>query len=170
MQIWLRLVLLAFHTQSFVIDVDWAINLSLTPLHLMLYRLTMIHINIYYSGPLSNANPYDGFSFQDPGIQCYYMIIRRKIKTLNDLKVKIMEELQVNPALHDIHITFRSLHEVLNQCINYRHMAITEDKHVKFMFSKMQKWEKVANFKLYVTLEPRAEVGIEEIVQITTSL
>ena len=25
MQIWLRLVLLAFHTQSFVIDIDWAL-------------------------------------------------------------------------------------------------------------------------------------------------
>ena len=98
------------------------------------------------------------------------MIIRRKLKTLNDLKVKIMEELQVNLALYDIHITFRSPHEVLNQCINYRHMAITEDKHVKFMFSKMQKWEKVANFKLCVTLEPRAEVNVEEIVQTTTSL
>ena len=36
MQIWLRLVLLAFHTQSFVIDV--------TQEHLMIYRLTMIHI------------------------------------------------------------------------------------------------------------------------------
>ena len=130
----------------------------------------MIHINIYYGGPLSNANAYDGFSFQGPGIQCYYMIIRCKLKTLNDLKVKIMKELQVNPALHDIHITFRSPHEVLNQYINYRHMVITEDKHVKFMFSKMQKWEKVANFELYVTLEPRVEVGIEEIVQTTTSL
>ena len=48
-----------------------------------------------------------------------------------------MEELQVNSALHDIHITFRSPYEILNQCINYRHMAITKDKHVKFMFSKM---------------------------------
>ena len=111
--------------------------------------------NIYYDGPLSNANPYDGFSFQGPGIQCYYMMIHRKLKTLNDLKVKIMEELQVNPALHDINITFRSPHEVLNQCINYRHIAITENKHVKFMFSKMQKWEKVADFELYVTLELR---------------
>ena len=78
-----------------------------------------------------------------------------------------MEELQVNLALHDIHITFRSPHEVLNQCINYRYMAITEDKHVKhvkIMFCKMQKWEQVADFELYVTLEPRAEVGVEEIV------
>ena len=49
MQIWLRLVLLAFHTQSFVIDV--------TQEHLMIYRLTMIHINIYYGRPLSNADP-----------------------------------------------------------------------------------------------------------------
>ena len=81
-----------------------------------------------------------------------------------------MEELQVNPALHDIHITFRSLHEVLSQCINYRYMAITEDKHVKIMFSKMQKWEQVANFELYVTMELRAIVGVKEIVQTTTSL
>ena len=130
----------------------------------------MIHINIYYGGPLSNANPYDEFSFQGPSIQCYYMMIRRKLKTLNDLKVKIMDELQVNPALHDIHITFCSPHEVLNQCINYRYIAITEEKHVKFMFSKMQKWEQVADFELYVTLELRAEVGVEEIVQTTTSL
>ena len=115
------------------------ISLSLTQLHLMIYRLTMIHINIYYGGPLSNANPYDGFPFQGPSIQCYYIMIRRKLKTLNDLKVKIIEELQVNPTLQDICITFRSPHEVLNQCINYRYMTIIEDKHVKIMFSKMQK-------------------------------
>ena len=131
---------------------DWCwlrvINLSLTQLHLMIYRLTMIHINIYYGGPFSNANPYDGFPFQGPGIQCYYMMIRRKLKTLNDLKIKIMEELQVNLTLHDIHITFHSPHEVLNQCINYRYIVITEDKHVKIMFRKMQKWELVANFDL----------------------
>ena len=88
----------------------------------------MIHINIYYDGPLSNANPYDGFPFQGLGIYSYYMMIQHKLKTLNDLKIKIMEELQVNPALHDIHITFRSPYEVLNQCINYRYMAITENK------------------------------------------
>ena len=81
-----------------------------------------------------------------------------------------MEELQVNHALHDIHITFHSPYEVLNQCINYRYMAIIEDKHVKFMFSKMQKWENVADFELYVSLQPRSEVDIEEIIQTTTSL
>ena len=49
-------------------------------------------------------------------------------------------------------------------------MTITEDKHVKFMFSKMQKWENVADFELYVNLQPRVEVSVEEIVQTTTSL
>ncbi|KAK9990307.1 hypothetical protein SO802_025292 [Lithocarpus litseifolius] len=125
----------------------------------------MIHINIYYGGPLSNADTYDEFPFQGPGIQCYYMMIRHKLKTLNELKEKIMEELQLNLALHDIHITFRSPYEVLNQCIHYRHMAIKEDKHVKIMFNKMQKWEQCANFELYVTLEPCAEI-----VQTTTFL
>ena len=72
--------------------------------------------------------------------------------------------------MHDIHITFRSPYEVLNQCINYRYMAITEDKHVKIMFSKMQKWEQVADFELDVTLESRAKISVEEIVQTTTSL
>ena len=81
----------------------------------------MIHINIYHGRPLSNANPYDEFPFQCPHMQCYYMMIRRKLKTLNDLKIKIMEKLQVNPALHDIHITFRSPRELFNQCINYRY-------------------------------------------------
>ena len=101
----------------------------------MIYRLTMIHISIHYGGPFSNANPYDGVSFQGPGIQCYYRMIRHKLKTLNELEVKIMEELKVSPALHDIHITFHFPYEVLNQCINYRYMAITEDKHVKFMMT-----------------------------------
>ena len=49
-------------------------------------------------------------------------------------------------------------------------MVITKDKHVKIMFDKMQKWEQVANFELYITLEPPMEVGVEEIVQTTTSL
>ena len=51
-----------------------------------------------------------------------------------------------------------------------KNMAITEDKHVKFMFSKMQKWENVADFELYVTSESRVEVGIKEIVQTNTTL
>ena len=43
------------------------------------------------------------------------MMIHHKLKTLNDLKVKIMKELQVNPTLHDIHIII---------CIIFRHYRL----------------------------------------------
>ena len=41
------------------------------------------------------------------GIECYYMMIRRKLKMLNDLKKKIMEELNLNLACYDIKIIYR---------------------------------------------------------------
>ena len=66
--------------------------------------LKNIDINIYYSGPLVNPEEIDGFPFKGPGIQCYYIIIRRRLKTLNDLKMKIIEELNLNPACYDIKI------------------------------------------------------------------
>ena len=69
--------------------------------------LKNIDINIYYSGPLVNLEEIDGFPFKGPGIQCYYIIIRRRLKTLNDLKMKIIEELNLNPACYDIKIIYR---------------------------------------------------------------
>ena len=56
--------------------------------------LKNININIYYGGPLLNPGEIDGFPYRGLGIECYYMMIRRKLKTLNDLKKKIMEELK----------------------------------------------------------------------------
>ena len=53
---------------------------------------------MHYDGPLVKAEEIDGFPFRGPGIECYYMMIRSKLKTLNDLKRKIMEELNLNPA------------------------------------------------------------------------
>ena len=49
-------------------------------------------------------------------------------------------------------------------------MAIEADKHVKIMFDKMEKITQISAIELYIKLEPRAEVGVEEIQQITTSL
>ena len=76
-------------------------------LHLTLIgsqSLKNIDINIYYGGPLVNPEEIDGFPFKGPGIQCYYIIIRRRLKTLIDLKMKIIEELNLNPACYDIKI------------------------------------------------------------------
>ena len=132
--------------------------------------MTVIDIILYYGGLLSNANSNEGLPFEGPGIKCYYIQIVHWLKTLNDLKMIVMKELCVNPALHDIQIIFRSPHEVLKDRINYKYMAIEADKHVKIMFDKMERIVQVSAIELYIKLELRAEVGAEEIKQTTTSL
>ena len=87
-------------------------------LHLALIdsqSLKNIDINIYYGGLLINPEEIDGFPFKGPGIQCYYIMIRRKLKMLNDLKMKIMEELNLNPVCYDIKIIYRYSQEVLHE-------------------------------------------------------
>ena len=79
-------------------------------LHLTLIdsqSLKNIDINVYYSRPLVNPKKIDGFPFKGPGIECYYMMIRHKLKTLKDLKMKITKELNLNPACYDINIIYR---------------------------------------------------------------
>ena len=98
------------------------------------------------------------------------MMIHRKLKTLNDFKKKIKEELNLDPACYDIHIIYRYLQEVLHERINYGYMAIKEDKHVKIMFNRIHKMPQVNAAELYVSLEPLAKTDIEEVQQTTTSL
>jgi len=80
-----------------------------------LQSLKNIDINIYYGGPLVNLEEIDGFPFKGPGSQCYYIMIRRKLKTLNDLKMKIMKELNLNPACYDIKFIYHYPQEVLHE-------------------------------------------------------
>ena len=132
--------------------------------------MTVIDINLYYGGPLSNANANKGLPFEGPGIKCYYTQIDHRLKTLNNLKMIVMKKLCMNPTLHDIQITFRSPHEVLKHQINYKYMTLEADEHVKIMFDKMERIAQVSAIELYIKLELRAEVGAEEIQQTTTSL
>ncbi|KAL0001927.1 hypothetical protein SO802_015708 [Lithocarpus litseifolius] len=81
-----------------------------------------------------------------------------RLKTLDELKMIVMKELCVNPTVHNIQITYRMPHEVLKHRINYKHMAIEADKHVKTMFDKLERIPKVNGFELYIQLELRAEV------------
>ena len=79
------------------------------------------------------------------------------MKTLDELKMIVMEELCVNPAVYNIQITYRSPHEVLKHQINYKYM------NVKIMFDKMERITQVSAIELYIKLEPHANVGVEEI-------
>ena len=97
-------------------------------------------------------------------------MICHKLKTLNDLKRKIIDKLNLNPAWYDIKIIYRYPQEVLHERIDYGYMAIKEDKHVKTMFNRIQKMPQVNAAELYVSLEPLAEVDTEVVQQTITSL
>ena len=133
-------------------------------------QLKLIDINIYYGGPLVNPGEIDGFPFRGSSIECYYMMIRCKTKTVNDLKKKIMEGLNLNPVFYDIKIIYHYPQEVLHERINYGYMAIKEDNHVKIMFNRIQKMPQVNAAELYISSELLAKVDTEEVQQTTTSL
>ena len=73
-----------------------------------------------------------------------------------------MEELNLNPACYDIKIIYRYPQEILHEWINYRYMAIKEDKHVKIMLNMILKMPQVNAAELYISLKPLAEVDIKE--------
>ena len=98
-----------------------------------------IDIIVYHSGPLKNTNAIKGLTFEGPGIKTYYTQIDRRLKTLDELKKIVMEELCENPAVHNIQITYRMPNEILRHRINYKYMVIETDKHVKMMFDKLEK-------------------------------
>ena len=125
--------------------------------------MTVIDIILYHDSPLKNANANQGLSFEGPSIKCYYTQIDRRLKTPDELKMIVMEELCASPVVHNIKITYRIPHEVLKHRINYKYMAIEADKHVKIMFDKFERISEVNGIELYIQLEPRAKVGIEEI-------
>ena len=83
--------------------------------------MTVIDIILYHGGPLKNANANKGLPFEGPGIKCYYTQIDRRLKTFDELKMIVMEELCVNPAVHNIQITYLFPHEVLKHRINYKY-------------------------------------------------
>ena len=128
-----------------------------------------IDIILYHGGPLKNANANKRFPFEGPGIKTYYTQIDRRLKTLNELKMIVMEELCENPVVHNIQITYHMPNEILKYRINYKYMTIETDKHVKIMFDKLERIPEVTNIELYIQLEPHA-VWQEDIQQTTTSL
>ena len=81
-----------------------------------------------------------------------------------------MEELKLNPAFYDIKIIYRYPQEVFHEWINYKYMAIKDNKHVKIMFNRIHKMSQVNVTELYVSSEPLAKVDTEKVQQTTTSL
>ena len=66
--------------------------------------MIVIDIILYHGGSLKNANANKGLPFERLGIKFYYTQIDRRLKTLDELKMIVMEELCVNPVVHNIQI------------------------------------------------------------------
>ena len=145
--------------------VNYHSNLTLTG-----SQCLKVDIILYHGGPLKNANANKGLPFEGPSIKLCYTQIDCRLKTLDELKMIVMEELCANPTVHNIQITYRMPHEILKNRINYKYIAIETEKHVKMMFDKLERIPEVNDIELYIQLESRAKVGIEEIQQTITSL
>ena len=65
----------------------------------------VVDIILYHGGPLKNANANKGLPFEGPSIKLCYTQIDRRLKTLDELKMIVMEELCANPTVHNIQIT-----------------------------------------------------------------
>ena len=109
-------------------EIKYVTNINLLGSLIGSQFLKNIDINVYFGGLVDHPEGIDGFPFRGEDIECYYIMLRRKLKTLNDLKRKIMDELKLNPAWYDIKIIYRYPQEVLYERINYGYMAIKEDK------------------------------------------
>ena len=151
-------------------EIKYVTNINLLGSLIGSQSLKNIDINVYFSGPLDNPEGIDRFPFRGEGIECYYMMLRHKLKTLNDLKREIMDELNLNLTWYDIKIIYRYPQEVLHERINYGYMAIKEDKHVKMMFNRIQKMPQVNAAELYVSLEALADNTTKVVQQTTTAL
>ena len=57
-----------------------------------------IDIILYHGGSLKNANANKGLPFEGPSIKSYFTQIDRRFKTLDELKMMVMEELCENPV------------------------------------------------------------------------
>ena len=92
------------------------------------FTIPEIDIILYHGGPLKNANANKGLPFEGPGIKTYYTQIDRRLKTLDELKKIVMEELCENPAVHNIQITYRVPNEILKHRINRRYLNVKLSK------------------------------------------
>ena len=109
-----------------------------------------VDIILYHGGLLKNANANKGLPFKGPSIKLCYTQIDRRLKTFDELKMIVTEELCANPAVHNIQITYYMPHEVLKNRINYKYMAIETDKHVNMMFDKLERIPEVNGIELYI--------------------
>ena len=129
--------------------------------------MSSIDLYLYYGGePCSDVIhrvTYEGLGKRLEIIQL------KKLREINlkTLKKKIMKELDLDRRLHDIKIIYRAPHAVFNDHIVFTPIEIKGDKHVKIMFDWINSTPQLKAAELYISVEPRIEVGGEDVQQTT---
>ena len=82
---------------------------------------------------------------------------------MKKLKKKIMKELNLDCRSHDIKIIYRSPHAVFSDRIVFTPIEIKENKHVRIMFDKVDSMPQLKAAELYISVEPRIELGGEDV-------
>ena len=78
-----------------------------------------------------------------------------------------MKELDLDRRLHDIKIIYRAPHAIFSDRIVFMPIEIKGVKHVKIMFDRINSTPQLKAVELYISVEPRIEVGGEDVQQTT---
>ena len=76
-----------------------------------------------------------------------------------------MKELDLDCRFHDIKIIYRAPLAVFSDRIIFTPIEIKGDKHVKIMFDRINSMPQLKAIELYISVEPRTEVGGEYVQQ-----
>ncbi|XP_050289916.1 uncharacterized protein LOC126728089 [Quercus robur] len=129
--------------------------------------MSSIDFYLYYGGESCSDVTY-GVTYEGPS-QKIEIIQLKKGREINlkKLKKKIMKELDLDCRLHDIKIIYRAPHAVFNDRIVFTPIEIKGNKHVKIMFDRINSAPQLKAAELYISVEPRIEVGSKDVQQTT---
>ena len=129
--------------------------------------MSLIDLYLYYSGKPYNDVTY-GVTYEEPGKKLEIIQLKKWWEiNLKKLKKKIMKELNLDRRLHDIKIIYHAPYAVFSDRIVFLPIEIKGDKHVKIMFDRINSTPQLKAAELYISVEPRIEVGGKDVQQTT---
>ena len=129
--------------------------------------MSSIDLYLYYGGEPRSDVTY-GVTYEGPGKKLETIQLKKQREiNLKKLKKKIMKELNLDRQLHDIKIIYYAPHAMFSDHIVFTPIEIKINKHVKIMFDRINSMPQLKAEELYISVEPRIEVGGEDVQQPT---
>ena len=135
----------------------------------MTYRLVMssIDLYLYYGGEPCSDVTY-GVTYERLGKKLEIIQLKKQWEiNLKKFKKKMMKELDLDRRLHYIKIIYRAPHAMFSDRTVFTPIEIKGEKHFKIIFDKINSMPQLKATELYISVEPRIEVGSEDVQQTT---